>query len=328
MQLSHRSLALIPFLSTLAAAADLELAHRPEPGSGWSTTFVIQSSLDGGELEVRMNGEEIPSAYLPELHLSAEEERVLSVHDTLSEEQPGTWLRRYEEASWTNEGSMESGGPASDWASDAETEIEGCSFRIRSEEDGYDWEAQEDRGRAFDGLQADLSLSALLPGKSVALGESWSVDGAELGLLFEPGGDLGWSLPEESVKYLLPEILERDCEGSLELTLLEEEDSLARCSVRGELVRTTVSPGDLSEVPIVDGEATDTTIETWELEGELVWDLAAGILSRLELGGELTSSTRTLRDDDGEGPEYEHTFSVRGTHRVEVHVTPGPAPQR
>ena len=42
MQPSQRSLALVPFLIALGASPNVELAHRPEPGSSWSTTIVTE----------------------------------------------------------------------------------------------------------------------------------------------------------------------------------------------------------------------------------------------------------------------------------------------
>jgi hypothetical protein len=169
-------------------------------------------------------------------------------------------------------------------------------------------------GAALDGRE-------LLPEAAVAPGESWTIDGAGLGFLFEPGGDLAWELPPEAAAQLLPEIRSRSVAGELELTLIELADGRAPSSVAGRLVRTTVQPGDLSQVPYVDGTATDTVSETWELEGELVWSIDERQLLSLELEGEVASVTRTERDPGQPGMSYVGRFSASGSQSLSIRST-------
>ena len=65
-------------------------------------------------------------------------------------------------------------------------------------------------------------------------------------------------------------------------------------------------------MPVVDGTATDVLTETWEPTGELVWDVAARRLVRLELTGRYAHETVTERDPDQPGSTYVSTFYVDG----------------
>ena len=100
----------------------------------------------------------------------------------------------------------------------------------------------------------------------------------------------------------------------------EVQGAYAKLSLEGSLVRTTVQPGDLTQVPVTDGRATETITETWEARGELVWDMESHQVLELSLSGDFRQEAVTVRDPDQEGPTYESTFRVDGTYRVELEV--------
>lgn len=319
-------------LISLTPTDSITLVHAPAQDS-MTLGFETELIFDGGDLVVVMDGAEVPQEYLPDLHMQSEERKVLRVVETYGaraeEEAAGSWLRLYEEIAWDNDGEMsiagmqgESGFP---WSAQADSPLVGRQLSIDTE-DGEEFEVSvvDDEGDLDvpDGLHADLSLRQLLPEDSVSLGESWTVSGKGLGVLFDPGGDLAWDMAAESAAYLMPEIRERNHGGVLELTVDRLEGASAHCSVTGELIRVTVQPGDLSPVPVVDGTATDTVEERWELEGQLVWDIDAKRITSLSLSGPLSSETKTVRDPGQPGSTYEGTFTVEGTYAVEVECVP------
>jgi hypothetical protein len=304
---------------------EVELLRAPPPGVSRSMAIEAVIELEGGQLWCSMNGSEVPSEYLPELFLEMTDVRTLELMETF---EGGAWLRRYDTVGWENDGSFSMDYTGSEmsypWSSAIESPIEGRVVRLTPEADGSVAREFADDGEddadLLAGLQADLRLAALLPDGPVAEGAAWKADGSELGMLFDPCGDLAWDMDPEAAERLMPEIRTREHSGELGITLreLSEDGERAYCRVEGVLTRTTEQPGDLSQVPVVDGTATDTVTETWELEGELVWDLAAHAVLSLELDGELQQDTLTARDPDQPGSTYESLFPLSGNYSLTI----------
>ena len=310
------------------ALPEVVLAAAPEAGTSTSLAIRTELELQGGELTVLMNGEEVPSMFLPQLDYTMTERRTVAFTDSWTEVGAGaaTWVRSYDELAWTNDGAMTMVMGADEqefpWTATADTPLSGAEVRFSVSADGeVARELVDDDGDAnlLAGLDAHVDLRELLPAGLIEVGGWWSVDGEALGLLFVPGGDFAWELPDEAVAQMQPEIREREHGGELELHLRSlDEEGRAHCEVTGALTRTTVQPGDLTQVPVADGTATDTVEELWELSGELVWDTRSNQVVLLELEGDLEQEVRTVRDPGQEGPDYESTFAVAGSYSIVV----------
>lgn len=324
--------AALPALIALSPASHdgIPLFFEPAPESTRALEIESVLRLDGGELSCVMDGSEVPGEYLPDLHLRLQDRRRLVLTETRVEGGAGerVSLRRFDELLWENEGSMAMSMQGEDqewpWSASGTSPFEGRTLRIAREvpaEGGAPGVTLADGGAPLDlpaGLGADLGFGALLGDEAPALGTEWKVDGAALGELFQPGDDLAWDLPAEMAEHLLVDYDERSFEGTLTLVLAEVVEQRARITVQGELVRITVQPGDLSQVPVVDGTATDTIEDTWQVEGELEWDLAANQLAELGLAGDWSSATTTVRDPDQPGSTYESVFTVEGSYSLSV----------
>jgi len=328
-----RALAIAGCLITAAAVSNDEvtLVHAPRADTSRTTTIEVEQELAGGELSVVMGGQAVQAEYLPELDLVTQDRRKLSITETFlasGEEGPTEWLRRYDEVSWSNAGSITisqmDSEDSSSWTSEAETPLVERTVRFSSDDgEAVARELADDAAEVeLDGLQVSLGLAELLPEAPVEVKDSWTVDGETLAVLLEPGGDFAWELDPEAQKHMLADIDERSHAGELRLVLLavskDGDARIARCSVEGELVRTTIQPGDLSMVPVTDGTATDTIEERWDASGELRWDLDEGCIVSLLLEGEFVSETHTVRDPDQPGGTYESTFTVEGSYSVRV----------
>ncbi|MEM7310747.1 MAG: hypothetical protein AAF682_29000 [Planctomycetota bacterium] len=317
----------------LAGDDEATLTFAPREGASRRLSIAVEQSLSGAELEVTMNGSEVPGQFLPEIKMELTDRRELALTETQTEsgaDGAGEWLRRYDELAWTNEGQMDMSGGGADgaypWESTVDSPLEGRVLRFASD-DGESFDAAPADGEGdedlLDGVEADLGLRRLLPtdGEPQAIGASWTVSGEGLAQLFEPGGNLGWELPPDMAQYMRLDYEERTHDGSLELTLTKIEGGdapRAICAVEGKLTRVTVQEGDLSQVPVTDGTATDTVEEAWEVEGQLVWDLAANQVAALTLSGPFLQETHTERDPDQDGPTYLSVFRLRGTHSFQL----------
>lgn len=327
---------LLAALSVLALPAShdgVPLLFAPAVSSSASIELESERLVSGGELTVAMGGAEVPRQYLPELRMEMEERFRVVFDETLREREGErcVWLRRYDELRWENQGSMsmsgmgsEEGGEAWPWEGTFETPLEGRTLRLVV--DGGELSAAELADDLLpielpEGLAFELGWRGLLPERPVAPGETWEVDGEDLGALWTPGGELGWIVPEEAARNLDPPFDEREHGGRLSVSCASADGDLVRLELSGTLERTTVRPGDLSRVPVADGTATDTVEERWELEGTLVWDTAAGRLAELVLEGPWSSETATVRDPGQGGADYESTFVVEGSYAFRVRST-------
>jgi hypothetical protein len=310
----------------LLGREEVRLADTPGPGAARALAVEVETVQHGGELEVEMDGSPVPSEYLPQLDLDLTDRRGLELVDTYADAAEG-WVRAFEVLTWTNAGTMAMSGEQGDqewpWDAAGESPLEGRAVRFADGAavafaDGRDGDAA-----LLAGLGADLGFGALLPDGPVELGAAWTVDGAELAGLFEPGGDLAWELPPEAAQHMLPDVRSREHAGELELVLERVEDGRAHCTVTGELVRTSVQAGDLTQVPVTEGTATDTVTATWEVAGHLVWHLAEERPVELALEGPFREATRTVRDEGQPGPTYESLFAIDGTRRLRAACEPG-----
>ena len=309
----------LPFvLATTAIPAvtqELELRWNPPAGAGLALELVLEQAVDGGELEIEMNGQPVPSSFLPELTLSFEDELRLVVHEHFEGE--GVWLRRYVEASHTNVGRFTAEMPGAEaeedpWDAGGPSPLEGLLLELAAgplPELAAEVLAGDEPP---EGLRLDLSFAGLLPEGPVEPGERWEPEPAVAALLLAPAGELDIDFGAVAGRHLFPEFDGRTREAELALTLRAVGDGQATIDVEGSALEITVAPGDLTPVPVVDGEATDTTTARVELEGQLVWDTRDHRLAELHLEGSLEIETLTVRHEDQPGPTYSSRFTAGG----------------
>lgn len=312
--------AIVPALSVPAVPEAVHLVADPAAGT-YERTFTASRAFDGGDMSVVMNGQEVPKMFLPKLEYQSEVTLSLTLEDTQGEEHTRTFTEGAMGFSMDMTFGEESGMPPIDVETSASCELEGHAVRFE-EEDGEllaRWVEDEDTpdDALLEGLAADLHCANLLPEKPVEPGVKWSADAAALRPLLRPSGDLTWRWDDgtsdpDTAAY----------SGDLTLRLVEvvkeEGQRLARITIEGDLVETTVRATDLAEVPVADGDATETTKTEYAVDGELLWDLERNALHSIELTGEGDGTQATVKDPGQEGGDYAST--LRHTAKLEVSV--------
>lgn len=306
------------------------LAFAPAPGVRVERSITVTSTMDSGDLEVVMNDQPVPQQYLPDLSFaleSTESVEIVDVYLAPTDDLVGHPLVR-EVTAAENEGSFEMdmgdypGGGSGEWAIDAESPLVGSPFTIGRDADGATvakWNDPESSPDAslLDGVRPEIDLAGLLPDEPVAVDDEWEADAAVLAEVLRPTGDLCWEWQGEGADYM-PEDPEVELSGALELRFAEMlKGDVARIEITGELVRVETVATTLDEVPVVDGTATDVSTTTYAVEGEMLWDVGAGVLRGLALEGTGEGDQVTTKDPDQDGPTYESTT----THEAQIEIS-------
>lgn len=305
-----------PLLVAPFAAADLP--SQPVEGTVLAKSVQYSAELEGGDLQVWMDGQEVPAMYLPELEMGFEWSENIRLVDTYASVQEGAvqgLIRRFDEVALQHDFSMAmtqmDSTQSQESESSATSPLVGQSVRFQQGDGGWEVEMLDGDGAAsvdLEGLSAAFDLADwALPEEAGAM--RWSLPGSALQELIDPSG----SLPLEWTGREAGERLAPEFGGNLEFVLKSGVDASQReVRIGGTVEWTESEKTDLSEVPVADGRATQFTDQVLELEGTLLWDSEAGHLVSLELKASVDGKTRIVRDPDQDGPSYESHTSLAG----------------
>lgn len=317
----------------LIAAAPTEesvsMTFAPAEGLSISHDVKVQRSFEISDLAVKMDGNDVPAQFLPEL--SFEYQVALSMRLTdafLKAEQglEGPWRRRtLKDLNDTFSMEMDYAGEVTTMDAEASSGLDGAAFLIGRDEDGEvvtrwaDDESGDDQ--LLDRVQPEIDLAGLLPEEAVEVGSAWEADAAALGEVLSLGSQLPWTWSGVSEEDI-PSPGEAAYTGDLELRIidirLEDGATYATASFQGDMTETSSKPTDLEKVPVADGTATETTTLTFAVEGEFTWSITGKHLVSFHLEGEGDGEQVTERDAGQPGPTYSSTMQMMGT--IEAHL--------
>ncbi|MEX1025890.1 MAG: hypothetical protein WD226_12525 [Planctomycetota bacterium] len=320
-----------------------ELAFSPAEGTTIRKTITTTAEVALDEMSLVMDGQEMDQAAGMELDMT--ESQTLVVVDTyvsMANGRPKVLRRTFEELIDESTQSMSMPQPMGDTETDSagSSELEGKTvvFTLDSESGDYVASFPEDEKAdeaLLQGLEEDLDLRGFLPRGEVAVGESWDVEAESVRHILAPGGNLHiidestdqgpmGGGPEPSMSEMLGELSGRvTC--TLEAMREEEGTSLAVIKVLIEVDSTN----DLSEFVAeqlanaekpegmdmeMDVESMDIEFQ-YEGEGEILWDVKRGVLSKLLLNGEMTliNDTAMTMTMMGQSQSFEQSMVFAGT---------------
>ncbi len=326
---------LIPTLAAALVAAaptddTVELRFAPSVGTQTAHTLEAQVHIEGSDLAVVMDGNEVPAQFLPELSFEFKTTSAWTVHHEFLEPRDGiagAWRKRtIEDASQSFEMSMELGAEAMEFDAEAATSLEGESFLIGRNASGdvvAEWADPESELDAawLDDARPELDLAGLLPGKPMAAGDTWEADASALADILSATESFPWEWKGTGADGM-PGPGETVLEGALELTAgeIRTVDGTTHCTIaiEGQFAETVTRPGDLSQVPVADGTATETTTTQYTVEGELTWNVTAGHLTSFIIEGEGDGEQLTVKDPGQPGPEYRSTTQHTSELKIEL----------
>ncbi len=311
---------------TLLAAPSLEdsPAYGPEEGLALTRRFESTSNYEMVDLSLEVDGS--PHEGGPEPDMTIEDTEVIVVSDVIEgteDGRPTKLTRTFDEL--TNTQIMSAEAMDEDQEMNESSDLQGATviFTWDADEGEYTIEAGEDDAIDDDllaGLEEDMDLRAFLPDDEVEEGDSWEIEAETFLTFMWPGGSLqfynsefeeGPSENTERMNEAVVDALTGDGEVTFEGT--REEDGV-RVAVLA-LTLEMSSEGTI-EVEGPDGNTADNSVTMErEIEGEILWNLDAGLLHSASLSADATLSFGSAYVFDGPqgSMDVEQTQTFEGT---------------
>lgn len=310
------SLILAPALLALTLPLE-DIAFRPSEGLSVTRTLQSTRNFTLDDMEMTMNGQPLPMDIQMEMDMSMTQKTVVTdLFGAVADGRHTKLARTFDELAQNSEFAirmemMPDGGQDATMTGKSELEGKKVVFTWDAEANGYvpTFEGEGD-AELLEGLDEDMDLRVLLPGKSVSEGETWDLDVKKLRSVLALGGNLKLvPQSDESVESAMPgmdgmsdfaSMLQDLIEGeaSAEFRGQREIDGVA-CLVIGIKLDVRASadltddlaagvadslPDGMGEVEV---EHVDMDVEI-EGEGQLYWDAAAGVAHAFELTGTMS----------------------------------------
>lgn len=284
-------------------AVTLEFA--PTDGAELSIDFerVFRLELDETEISVELDGESVGEQAPPDVQYEMSETESIAFTDRF-EVADGriVGIRRSFATIGTRyvESVVDPAGEEFTDESDGESELEGSVVLFRWDEDEEAYEASfaeesEDLDEdLLEGLDAEAHLAGYLPEGEVEVGDSWEVDVSAFVSMINLSGSLkvvqeGEEESADDSDY--GQQFDENLTGEITATLQElragDGGRLAVISIESEMSTVITTVTEVEEGEASGTEEDEHTFE-FELEGEIVWDLAEKRLSSVSLAGDLT----------------------------------------
>jgi hypothetical protein len=304
---------LAPVLLAASWAFD-KPSYAPKTGNVVTKSYSVEGELELEDMSLEVNGQDV-SAMAGQLEMAMKTQMKLTVTDTyeaMGSERPAKLKRAFEEITSTTHVSQ-SNPMTGDQENDIplSSELEGMTvvFTWDDAASGYDaaFASEEGDPELLEGLSEDLDLRGFLPTGEVKEGDTWQVPAAAVKAALAPGGDLGLR-PETAGEMMgMDQFSQNDLVGDLEgefaatyagtrdedgvkvaviklkIDASSAQDLTERMSGIREQMKENLPEG--AEVD-VDISAFDSEYE-FEAEGELLWNLDAGIAHAMHLSGEV-----------------------------------------
>jgi hypothetical protein len=305
----------VPALLALTAPAD-KVEFHPAEGLALTRTYTSKTELTLDDMEMTMNGQPLPMEIEMDMDMTMSQRTVVTDElGALSEGRPVRLKRSFDELTQQSEFSLQmemmpDGGQ--DRSIESESELEGKTVVFAWDADSGAYTTSFDGGEGdetlLEGLEEDMDLRVLLPGTEVSEGDTWELDVKSLRTLLAYGGnlklvpndmegmDMNAGMPGmdsmSDFSSVFGDMLEG--EASAEYRGTREIDGVS-CAVIHVVVDISAS-ADISDkvrdamdempeqISAAEIEHMDLEMEL-EGEGDLYWDLAAGVVHSFELSG-------------------------------------------
>jgi hypothetical protein len=315
------SLALTPW------SADLDF--KPEDGSKAKRHYSVELDFELGDITVVADGQDLSEMVPGDFEATVEIKVQTNDHFVRTAGgRPLELIRTFDAL----EGEVSGMGESQ--PIDGLGDLVGKSVRFLWNEDDEDYDVSYHEGEGdadmLTALAADMDLSVLLPGRSVAEGDTWTVSAEALEKILLFGTHPDTSDADEMAQLIeaelvpqfekLMESFETTCEFKGEREVEGRKLGVIALNMHGEGV-IDLEPVILAAVEAQDaGVEIDMDIQAAQLKlsftgkGEALWDMSRGILSGFDLGAdmEFVMDLALSADVQGESHELEADAELLG----------------
>lgn len=293
-------------LAAFLPAAD-EMRFAPEEGSSLTKTFVAESKMTSESFRITMDGREIPSEMIGELELSIDSSETFEFSDEyqkLGKGRPEKLKRTIEKAEGTQSQTMKGMPGGEDGGTEQKEErvskLAGKTvlFTWNAEKDAFDKKFHESLGddALLEKLEEDIDLRGFLPEKGVAEGDTWEIEPKAFNVVVQPGGDLAMAKKDEETSADKPDgpgaQMAENLKGKATATYKGTRDvDGVKCGVI-EIKAELETSAEFTPEEAPGGEAKAELKATMELEGEVLWDLAAGHVHAADIHGSQSATMK------------------------------------
>ena len=306
-----------------------EVTFHAAEGAELVRAFTAEIELELDDLSVTLDGNDHTFGE-PEISITAESTFVVrDVYGPLGDGRPERLTRAFETLAGVKvQSATTPDGEGGDEETTSSSELEGRRVAFAWDGDEEDFRATfdddgEDDRDLLEGLVEDMDLRAFLPADDVEQGDSWEIDAAAFLLVHSPGGvDLIDDDGEDESTDELDEMLDENLDGDLTGTYRGTRDEGGRRVAVIELAVDLETRGEQT-IDREGSEALRSLSLTFELEGELLWDLEAGHLHALDLSGSLgwrDEEQSVFEGPGGEEFEVVQTMELSGDYRIAASV--------
>ncbi|MFT5288705.1 MAG: hypothetical protein ACI8QS_002313 [Planctomycetota bacterium] len=314
MGISWAPLLVGPALLAFSTPAD-EITFHPADGAMVTMTFEESSSMSLDDMSIARNGEEMDPAMLGDMEISMNTVRSITVTDefvSMDGARPTTLKRSFDSlGSTTSTSTSNAMTGESEVDAESKSSLEGTTvvFNWNAESGEYDaaFDGEEGDPDLLEDLSVNLTLNGFLPDGQVDKGDTWDVSPVALRTLLAPGGSLKLEPvdsdssgmegagPQPSPDQFLEDIEgtvtatyagTRDVDG-IQVAVIALEFGVTAAADLSELMADAIEGADMPmEGVTVEIESFDIEFE-YEGEGELFWNLQAGLAHSCQLSGEV-----------------------------------------
>ena len=319
----------VPFLLALVAPSS-----RDEIAFGVAAETTLVRTLQSGysvELEsvaLTMGGEEVPDEFLGEMDIRVEREDsyvVTDVFESVDDGRPQRLRRSFDELSGHEQARFSNADSEESHDSDYESALEGQSVVFTWNEESGEYDVAFDEGaegetELLEELDEDMDLRRLLPEHAVAEGDSWEIEAGVFACISDPGGELALldSTGENEDRSSINGQLRDNLSGTIKASYVGTRDVDGTPAAVIELDIETLTHGE-EELPGEElppgGSGTSRIESSYQLEGELLWDMEHGHALSLELAGTtgFTMAQAVSGEHEGESIEQEQKMVFAGS---------------
>ncbi len=326
-------------LSLLSAGESLEYRATADTSVRVTYEQTAELALVEQEVVILVDGEEHPAGEQPDVDVTLTMHETTVFVDTYSavnEESHPTKIERHFEKLDGGYGQEVVGLPDDVELPEpitvvSELEDQKTVFEWDEKEGAWTASAPEDSDYDQDllaELEQNADLSYFLPGKEVAVEDSWELEAEAFRQLLNISGDLDMK-PEDDESEDEDDDREEEWTAELfRLTLTEATEDSVTIKIEADVNRHEegdVDPGPMPEGMDMDPPTiTDSEDLQWVAEGELVWDLANNRAISLSLAGSLSREFESVQEMSGpmgevsitQAQTFEGTFDLSITYEA------------